>query len=504
MRMELSQQAQNRLSQQLKLAPRVLQSMEILQMPLQSLIERIDQELESNVALEQVEPEPEEETDDGEAPASSGPSETPVGERLARAEVIHDRSDDDNLSESWRERVRLDGEPDAKSFLLANLPSRGESLESILLGQWALCEAPEDIMAAGRLILRSVGENGLLVKGLDAIALEGATEAHAPGRSSPTLATLEEALARLQGHLEPTGLAARTLTECLLLQLAAKSLAEAPRSDDTRFLDARTLIEQDLHELELGKYLAIERKRGWSTQRLDAARETLRHLDPAPGRSLAVEAEPAIRPDVIIDYDAETDVYSARLASGFTPNLRVSEEYARLAKSARVDAATKELLATGIRRAKWFIDAIEQRGATLLRVVNEVIVRQHEWLGAGSGALKPLPMTRVAKELRMNVSTVSRAVAGKWLITPRGSYELRRLFSGGTETDSGTDISWEAVRAMVREIVDGERKESPLSDQSIVAVLKGRGVTLARRTVVKYREQLGIRASRLRKVRPPS
>ncbi len=159
----------------------------------------------------------------------------------------------------------------------------------------------------------------------------------------------------------------------------------------------------------------------------------------------------------------------------------------------------KLLLADGIRRAHWFIDAIEQRGATLLRVVNLVIARQREWFESGGASLEPLPMTQVAREIGMHVSTVSRAVAGKWMATPRGTFELRKLFASGTETDSGTDISWAAVKARVSDVIAAEDKSAPLSDQAIVAALKAVGIPLARRTVVKYREQLGLPVARLRK-----
>lgn len=497
MRIELSQQAQARLGQQIKLAPRVLQSMEILQLPIEGLEERIDQELESNVALETAESlgEPSPPAD----AAHAKPSEH-VQDAYARAQAMHDRSGDD-FAERSRERARLSGEPDTKSVMLANIPTRGQSLEGALLAQWALCEAPEPIMEAGREILRWITPAGLLAKSLDEIAREVAQQRR---ENAPSPQLFVAALARLQQHLEPVGLAARDLRECLLLQLDAAKLAsrDSGTGTDTRLADARVLVEAHLPDLEAGRFAHIERANEWSSKRLDAAREVLRHLNPAPGRALNVEAEPPVRPDVIIDYDPTTEVYSARLASGLIPNLRVSEEYMRMARSDKVDAATRTLLTDGVRRARWFIDAVEQRGATLLRVVNEIIARQREWLDVGAEALKPLPMTRVARELGMNVSTVSRTVAGKWVATPRGAFALRTLFSGGTETDSGSDISWRAVKAMVRDIIAAEPKAAPLSDQAIARALKERGVTLARRTVVKYLEQLGIPISRLLKVRP--
>jgi RNA polymerase sigma-54 factor len=351
-------------------------------------------------------------------------------------------------------------------------------------------------MSAGRVLISNIGENGFLIRSIEEIA----ADSREMGAETPTAPLLVEALKRLQTHLEPPGMAARTLSESLVLQLNAHEKNEDAIAGDTRFADARLLVENDLRDLESNRLAAIRQRHGWTSERLDIARDCLRHCNPAPGRSLKVERAPIVRPDVIIEYDTATDAYSARLASGVLPNLQVSEEYLRLSKAKKTDDATKLMLNDGIRRARWFIDAIEQRGATLLRVVNEVIANQRDWLDSGGGSLKPLPMTQVAKKLGMNVSTISRTVAGKWIVTPRGSFELRKLFAGGTETESGSDISWVAVKAIVGEIIAAEEKSKPLSDQAISLALKERGIPLARRTVVKYREQLGIPSARVRRV----
>jgi RNA polymerase sigma-54 factor len=168
-----------------------------------------------------------------------------------------------------------------------------------------------------------------------------------------------------------------------------------------------------------------------------------------------------------------------------------------------VDAATRTFLQEGIRSATWLIDAITQRRSTLLKVVEVVLERQRDWFDQGPGHLKPLPMTDVADKLGVHVATVSRAVSGKWLQTPRGLVELRKFFTGGTETEDGQSVSWEAVRTMLQEEVDAEDKVHPLSDEALAARLKARGVTIARRTVVKYREQMGIQPARRRRKHGP-
>ncbi|MSQ90687.1 MAG: RNA polymerase sigma-54 factor [Phycisphaerales bacterium] len=502
MRFDLSQQAQLRVGLQQKLSPRVIQSMEILQMPLMVLEERIEAELESNVALEQTET-----SETGENPHASDPTDPgvaslrqdppPAGiERFERAAELHDRSEDDESSETWREISRRDGEFDPHAAAIASAPAQGQSLEDLLLDQWALCEASAPIMEAGRILIANIDASGFLARSVEEIAAEAASLSP----DAPSLLLLIEALKRLQSHLEPAGMAARTLTESIVLQLNAREANEPHSAEDTRFADARLLVESDLHELKSNRMAAIRQRHDWTSARLEAAREMLRHCDPAPARSLIVESATIVRPDAIIEYDSATDSYTGRLANGVLPNLKVSEEYLKMAKAKRTDAATKFLLTDGIRRAQWFIDAIEQRGATLLRVVNQVIENQREWLDLGGGSLKPLPMSQVARAMDVHVSTVSRAVAGKWVETPRGAFEMRRLFAQGTETDSGADISWVAVKAVVDEVIAAEDKSQPLSDQAITDALKGRGIPLARRTVVKYREQLGHPAARMRKV----
>ena len=162
--------------------------------------------------------------------------------------------------------------------------------------------------------------------------------------------------------------------------------------------------------------------------------------------------------------------------------------------------AAREFVGKSVRDATWLIDAINQRSSTLLRVVAVVLSRQRDFLDHGPQHLKPLPMTEVADQLGIHVATVSRAVAEKWIQTPRGVYPLRRFFSGGLETEEGGDRSWEAIKEVMREMIDGEDKARPLSDQAISDLLAEKGLKIARRTVVKYREQLGIPPARRRKI----
>jgi RNA polymerase sigma-54 factor len=297
---------------------------------------------------------------------------------------------------------------------------------------------------------------------------------------------------------------ARDIRESLLLQLEAKldpdRWIEAPTTEDAAATrDAIAIVRDHYDDLLENRLPRIAQRSGLSLQAVEAAKERLRRLTTSPGRDLVDEGAETVIPDVMVEYDAENDRYVAALWDGPLPPLRVSPHYAGMAEREGVDADTRKFLQEGIRSATWLIDAITQRRTTLLRVVEQVLERQRDWFDQGTGHMKPLPMTEVADRLGVHVATVSRAVSGKWLQTPRGLIELRRFFTGGTETEAGESVSWEAVRTMLQEEVQAEDKAHPLSDEALAAKLKARGVTIARRTVVKYREQLGIPPARRRR-----
>ncbi|MED6306391.1 MAG: RNA polymerase factor sigma-54, partial [Planctomycetota bacterium] len=303
----------------------------------------------------------------------------------------------------------------------------------------------------------------------------------------------------VQTELEPAGIAARSVPESLLLQLDGM---ESPEDDEEelRRSDARRLISEHFEDLLENRLPLIQRNSGMSLERIQDAKNWMHRLELSPGRLLVDEAVRPIIPDVRVEYDPERDEYLAVLADDPILHLRVSPEYSEMARSKETDATTREFVERNVRDAGWLIEAITQRKNTLLRVVNVVLVRQRDFFDHGPQHLKPLPMVDVAEQLGIHVATVSRAVAEKWMETPRGYFPLRRFFSGGLETSEGRDMSWEAVKEMVREIVSGEDQKQPFSDQSIADMLNERGVKIARRTVVKYREQLGIPSARRRKI----
>jgi RNA polymerase sigma-54 factor len=505
MRFETSQHM--RMSQQMKLAPRMIQSMEILQMPMLALQERVDQELESNVALEVVEPQAEageqqeasererddEQTGEQEMVVGETPSATEDWQRLSDFESSYPEDLDGKSPAQRYSKYRMSGERDRKMDALANVEARAKGLTDELLDQWSFAEVDPETSRAGELLIAYIDDDGLLGADLETILDQNR---HVPGLDL-TLEQLEAALVEVQRNLDPPGVGARTRRECIILQI---DRMEAEADHDARLGDVRRLVEDHFDDLLQNRLPRIAEQTQLTMEQIHEAMALMRGFNISPGRELVDADVPPIIPDVLVELDEEADEYTATLCDGVLPTLRVSERYAKMARDRSVEKATREFVSTSVRNAHWLIDSINQRKGTLLRVVGVVLARQRDFLDHGPQHMKPLPMIEVAEQLGIHVGTVSRAVADKWLQTPRGLVPLRKLFTGGTETDSGQNLSWEAVKAKLKEIVDNEDKSAPLSDSALVDELKKRGIDIARRTVVKYRQQLDIPPARRRRV----
>jgi RNA polymerase sigma-54 factor len=509
MRFDTSQHM--KLGQQMKLAPRMIQSMEILQMPLAELQERIEQELENNVTLELVEAERDPADVDrqrAEAEQDAAEDDRPLKvddgggaadfARLDRYAETHPEAADDAPEPREPERdpgaysrPRNDGERDPKMDAMAAAPARSASLHEQLLDQWALADVDESLRPLGEAIIGFLDDDGFLRTPLETIV--DRLPADAP---RPAIDRLERALFAVQIMLEPPGVAARDLRECLLLQVDSPVLDGA---DHAARDAARRIIREHLDDLMQNRLPKIAEKTGLTLDQIKAALELMRTLSLTPARRLVEQSEPPIIPDAIVEYDEEKDRYYAYLNESRLPNLRVNEEYAKMARDKAVPKKDRDFIRTNLVNAQWLLDAVGQRKHTLLRVINVVVDAQRDFFDFGPQALKPLPMTQVADQLGIHVATVSRAVADKYLQTPRGIVPLRRFFSGGLATEGGQDMSYDAVRAALKEVVDAEDKSAPLSDEAIVEALRKRGIEIARRTVAKYRDQLRIPSARMRK-----
>jgi len=491
MRLDMSQQL--RLEQQMKLAPRIIQAMEILQLPMMALQERIEAELQSNPVLEmrQAAQEPaapvreqsDQPTERGEhdlvVDADNGNSED--FERLAE---FGDEFGADSIASDapYRSPQAAAEASDRKMEAMANTPAPQVCLNEYLHEQWSFVEADEAILRAGRVIIDHIDDDGYL-----RVPLEQLVEKVGDGA---TLQQMQEAL-RLVQTLEPTGVGARDLRECLLLQLRAEEATGADVSLEV------ALVENHLRDIEMNRLPHIAKRTGKSLSQIKRAIENLSHLNPRPGLLIGSRPVPVINPDVIVTMEDGQVV--VKMNDGDLPLLRISRTYSKLVKDRNTDKQAKQFLRKNIRSAQWIISAIEQRRETIRRVAEEVFHAQRDFLERGLGALKPLPMAQVARKVGVHVATVSRAVSGKYAQTPWGIYPLRMFFSGGTTAADGQAVAWDAVKTKLKQLVDAEDKSCPLSDDQLAAELEKQGLKIARRTVAKYRKLLGIPSARKRR-----
>ena len=488
--MKLEMRGQMRMEQRMKLAPHMIQSMEILQLPILALQERIEQELNSNPVLEMEEPSnPEDAKPVDEQPKDDINEKDlvvkPDGERVEDFERLDSLDDDykDYMSRaSSFHRRRQSDEPDKKLEAIKNTVAPPQSLHDHLTEQWRLVEAGKSVKKAGNLIIDYIDQRGYL-----SVRLE---QLHNKDRADFTLDDLKQALELVQ-KLEPPGVGARDLKECLLIQMAQSS-------EDMSF-EAR-LIAEYMDELLENRLPDIARKMNCSIETINRAIECMSKLDTSPGLQIGPDRNHPITADVIVQSSNDSGDYSVQLADSNLPVLRVSRYYAKMARDAGVSEKTKKFLQNNIRSARWIIDAIEQRKNTLLKVARSVVEHQKEFFDKGQLYLKPLPMAKVAEDVGVHLATVSRAVAGKYVQCSQGILPLRKFFSGGTEDVNGQKHSWEAIRAKLQQIIDAEDKTRPLSDDQIRKKLAQIGIKkLARRTVAKYRKLLNIPAARFRK-----
>ena len=482
----------------MKLAPRMIQSMEILQLPLMALQERIEQELEENVVLEQVQEKPDDRSEtEVEVEREKLQDNEHDTELLAERELLVDNDHNNEadferlleMSQEWSEdnipsgsRVssnRLDDISDRQHDAIANLTDHAFTLQEYLLEQFSFFECEEEIREFGEYLIQNLDKNGRLQSSLAEIA-------QVYGRII-TMERAAEAL-RLIQKLDPPGVGARDIKECLLLQL----------TEDTPYHDVLvTLITEHLEDLGKNRLPVITRKTGYSIELIKTAEEELRKLNPYPGRGYDEATVQRVTADLKVEQDDEGK-WVVSLIDEYIPELRISPRYARMLQD-NPDAETRDFIRKKVESAKWLIEAIEQRYGTIKAVAQAIIDHQSEFLEDGPQSIVPLKMQQIADVVHRHVTTVSRAVDDKWIQTPRGLYPLKRFFGGGTTTADGEEVAWENIRRKLKEVIDGEDKKNPLSDDALVEALADEGLTLARRTVTKYRKKMGIPSSRERR-----
>ena len=479
MRLDTSQH--QRMDMRLRMAPRMIQSMEILQLPLMALQERIDQELIENPILvdlrESATTGESEGEGEGEAetPTATAPEETTTPE--------FDEGDDwsDTYGESHRlSRAALSEETDRKHDAMQNMASRPESLHDDLAHQLGFMACEPVVRTLADYLIYNLDDSGFLNVELRDLVRDYGGDA--------TLAQAEEALDLVQ-RLDPPGVGARNLRECLLLQL----------TPDVPYRDVlQVLITHHLDDIQQNRLPSIEKRTGFSIDVIKEAIDQLRRLNPRPGARFVSTSSQYVVPDLVVEA-SEHGEYEVRLADDHTPQLAISRQYQRMLKNKQSDPVTREFIQKKIQSARWLIESIEQRRSTLLKVAKAIIAHQKNFLDKGPEAIEPLKMQEIADRVGVHVTTVSRAVDDKWVQTPRGIFALKRFFGGGTTAANGEEVAWETIKQKLLEILSKEDKQNPLSDEEIVDELARSGFPVARRTVTKYRKALRIPSSRQRK-----
>ena len=445
----------------LRLSPQILQRIEVLQLPAIDLAQMVEQELQENETLELDLEAPE--------PASEDEGEVDLAD-------VYDE-------ELWDEPRRPREGATQMEFMEATAEV-AETLQDHLKRQLDELELEPRARTLAEAIVAALDLRGWLDMSLD--------ELDVPLDPQPTAGELEHVLHVVQA-LEPAGVGARDLTECLLLQLDE----EHPLYDQLV-----TLIVQHLDDIAHNRIPLIARRTGVDVGSVLAAIEIISHLDPIPGRRFGRREAPYVRPDVVVQRVGED--YEISLENSGVPNVRVSRSYLDMASDRSVDVELRRHIRGKLEGARSLIEAIEQRRNTLFRVASELVNRQADFLDKGPAALRPLRMQEVADALGVHVSTVSRAISGKYIQVPRGILPMKSLFVGEvprSEGETGEAASRTGVQQQVKEIIAAEDPTQPLSDEAIVTILKERhGLEIARRTVTKYRKALKIGSSRARRV----
>jgi len=474
------------------LAPRMIQSMEILQLPLQQLQEKIEQELVENPVLELQERDPALAEEADERPA---PAEKDIDDKPLVIDEAHNNTDDferllnldrdlpDYFDESTRRSAnRIDEDSDRAHDVIANVADRPESLQEYLLHQLGEQELAPELLAMCERIVSTLDpkDGGYFRASLrDLLPADAADE---------QLALAEKALATVQS-LDPPGIAARDLRECLLKQITPDLLF---------YEELEVLVRDHLDDLARNRLPAVAKATGYSMEEIQECLLELATLNPKPASQFAESFVPAVTPDVVVERGDDGE-YKVSVEDNGTPTLHISRYYRERLQSGTCTPEEREFIKRKINAAQWLIESIEQRRSTLTRVSQAIVDHQTRFLDEGPEFIEPLKMQQIADKVHVHVTTVSRAVDDKYIQTPRGIFPLKRFFVGGTKSEEGADVAWDIIRLRLQEIVEKEDKANPLSDDDLVEELKKQGLTVARRTVTKYRQKMNIPSSRQRR-----
>jgi len=485
-----------KMGQQLTMTPQLQQAIRLLQMSTLDLQAEIQEALDSNPMLE---------VEDDNNPSSSG-SQNTAQEQSSHTQAAEPSEATENTSSpaettDWTEQIPSELEIDTSwddiyQSSASNIPSSnseewdftsttsaGIDLQTHLLWQLNLAKMSDSDRMIATVIIDSIGNDGYLQESLEEIQ-----ESFDPMQHIE-MDEVEMVLKRVQ-QFEPTGVAARNLSECLLLQLNTLP-------SDTQWLaQAKTLCKEHLELLGSRDYNQLMRRMRIKEDALKNIVDLIQTLDPRPGSIIESKEPEYIVPDVIVR--KANNRWIVELNPEVAPRLCVNAQYAGFVQRAD-NSADNTFMRTQLQEARWFIKSLQSRNETLLKVATQILDYQRGFFDYGPEAMKPLVLAEIAEAVGMHESTISRVTTQKYMHTPRGIYELKYFFSSHVSTSQGGECSSTAIRAIIEKLVAAENPKKPLSDSKIAGLLEEQGIQVARRTIAKYRESLGIASSTERK-----
>ncbi len=458
------------LRQSQTLAPQLIQSLKMLQMPALRLEQTIRQELATNPMLEEIEELEAETNDDEEA-------------EFEVAEDEKDKESDDNVD--WEEFLFDDDDGykiretrEQREEILEGSAAQTNNLYHHLTEQLHLLKLTEQEQLIGEYIIGNISPDGYLGISVE----EMGVELDIPNEK------INEVLEMIK-RFDPSGIGARNLRESLMIQFRDKGMEGTL---------AYRIVDEHITDLERKSILQLSKLMGTQEERIQVALEEIKALSPAPAHGRFDQGAMPIVPDLIVERIG--DEYVVFHNNSHMPRLRINSSYKQLVKRGNSSSEdTKNYIKQKLEQARWLLNAINQRRSTMIRVMQSIIERQSEFFEKGPAFLKPLIMEDIAQMVDMNVATISRVANSKYVQTPLGVYEIKHFFNSGITREDGSDMSKRSVKQRIREIIEAELAAKPLSDQEIFRRLNEEGIKLARRTVTKYREELKIPSARLRK-----
>jgi RNA polymerase sigma-54 factor len=482
--MALEQKLHLKLSQKLIMTPSLQQAIKLLQLSKLELQEVLNQELLENPLLEETaeeaakaeeaEAEAQEKTQTEEEAKAAEPQKEK--EKDSFDEIDYDAYFQDYIEYGYNPRGM--GE-EHEEFPIENTLTRPPNLTDHLTWQLSMSDASPTVKEIGAFIIGNIDEDGYLRASTEEIIAAGSYE----------LADVEKAIEAIQ-MLDPIGVGARDLRECLLLQLTFLEI-------DVPYVE--TIIRDHWDDFMQRRFVQLAKTLGIDMKTLEGIVEVIKHLDPKPGRKYSNERAIYVEPDVYVH--KVSDEYVIVLNEDGMPKLRINSSYRSMLNSmdSKSDGETVNYIKDKIRSAVWLIKSLDQRQRTIYKVAESIVKHQREFLERGIDFLRPLVLRDVADDIQMHESTVSRVVSNKYMHTPRGLFLMKYFFHSGIDSDTGEDISSLTVKKKIQSYIEAEDPRKPLSDSKIMKILNDEGINIARRTVAKYRDELNIPSSTDRK-----